>query len=84
MDWSPDGLEKALQAVSSHLLDKAAGTAAGTMGWVFLIALKVNMGNALHDAAHVHELWRQEEELGHCIHMLEQEMCGSEEPSASD
>ena len=43
VDWSPDGLEKALQAVSSHLLDKAAGTAAGTMGWVFLIALKVNM-----------------------------------------
>ena len=38
MDWPPDSLEKASQAVSSHLLDKAAGTAAGTMGWIFLLS----------------------------------------------
>lgn len=52
-DGAPTTLEKVLQAVSSHLLDTAAGTAAGTLGWIFLTALKVNMDNALHDAAQV-------------------------------
>ena len=37
VDWPPDSLEKVSQAVSSHLLDKAAGTAAGTTGWIFLL-----------------------------------------------
>ena len=51
VDWSPHSLEKALQVVNSHLLDRAALTATGTMGWTFLIALKVNMDSDLHDAA---------------------------------
>ena len=46
-DWevagsSPDSIEKALQVVSSRLSDKVAWTAAGTMGWIFLTALKAN------------------------------------------
>ena len=37
VDWPPDSLQKASQAVSSHLLDKVAGAAAGIMGWIFLL-----------------------------------------------
>ena len=70
---SPDSLEKVLQVVSSRLLDKTVSMAAGTMGWIFLTALKAKTDCALHDAVQVRELHRQEEELELCIHMLEQE-----------
>lgn len=70
---SPDSLEKALQVVSSRLLDKTVSTAAGTVGWIFLTALKAKMDCARHDAVQVRELHRQEGELELCIHMLEQE-----------
>ena len=56
-------IESALQAVSSHLQNKAAQTATGTLGWVFLTDLKANMDSAPCDAAPVHKLQRQEEEL---------------------
>ena len=54
-DWevvkrSPDNLEKVLQVMSSHLLDKTVSTAAGTVAWIFLTALKAKMDCALHDA----------------------------------
>ena len=39
VDGSLDSTEKALEAVSSHLLNKAAWTATGTVGWIFLTAL---------------------------------------------
>lgn len=52
-DGSPTTLEKVLQAVRSCLPDTVAGTATGTLGWIFLTALKVNTDNALHDAAQV-------------------------------
>ena len=46
-DWkavdSPDSIEKALEAVSFHLLNKAAQTATDTVGRIGLTALKVNM-----------------------------------------
>ena len=46
-DWeavgSPDSIEKLLEAVSFHLLNKAAQTAAGSVGWIGLTALKANM-----------------------------------------
>ena len=61
VDWSPDSLEKVLQGVNSHLLDRVAHTAAGTRGWMFLIALMVNMDSELHDTAQGHTLQRQEE-----------------------
>lgn len=83
VDGSPDSIEKASQAVTSHLQDGAAWTVAGTMGWIFLTALKVNMDSALRDAAQVCKLLRWEEELEQRIHMLEQEMHGPEEPSTS-
>ena len=70
---SPDSLEKVLQVVSSRLLDKTVSMAAGTMGWIFLTALKAKTDCALHDAVQVRELHRQEEELELCMHMLEQE-----------
>lgn len=50
VDTSPDGTEKVLQVVSSHLPNKVARSITGTTGWVFLIALKANMDSALHDA----------------------------------
>ena len=49
--------------VSSHLLNKVAQTAAGTMGWIFLTALKANMDSALHDATAVYNVQRCLEEL---------------------
>ena len=66
VDGLSDSLEKTLQAVSSHLPNKVVQTAAGTTEWIFLTALKVNMDSALHDAAQVHEL--QREQLQQCIH----------------
>ena len=89
-DWevvgsSPDSIEKALQVVSSHLPDKVAWIAAGTVGWIFLPALKANMDSALCDATQVCQLQRLEEELEPCMCMLKQEVHGlKEEPSASD
>ena len=51
-DWeamgsSLDSTEKALQVVSSHLLDKVAWASAGAVSWIFLTTLKVNMDGAL-------------------------------------
>lgn len=43
VDGSQDSIEKVLEAVSSPLPNKAALTAAGSMGWIFLTALKVNI-----------------------------------------
>ena len=63
VDCSLGSTESTLQAVSSHLPNKTAQTAAGTMGRVFLTDLKANMDSALCDAASVHKLQRQEEEL---------------------
>lgn len=81
VDRSLDSTEKALQVVSSRLPEKvASATATGTMGWMFLIALKAYMESALHDGVQVHKLQRWEEELE--PHTLEQEMCGLDEPSA--
>lgn len=54
---------------SSHLPNRAAQTAAGTVGWIFLTALKVNMNNALCDAALVCNV---QEELEQRILALEQ------------
>ena len=72
-DWevvkrSPDNLEKVLQVMSSHLLDKTVSTAAGTVAWIFLTALKAKMDCALHDAVQGRELHRQEEGLEPWIH----------------
>ena len=57
-DWeevggSLDSTGKAFQVVSSHLLNKAAWTATGTVGWIFLTALNANMDGALRDATPV-------------------------------
>ena len=40
VDGSLDSTEKMLEAVSSRLPNKAAQIAAGTMGWIFLTALR--------------------------------------------
>ena len=37
VDSSPDSIEKALQTGSSHLTNKVAWTAAGTVVWIFLM-----------------------------------------------
>lgn len=47
MDGSPASTEKVLQEMSSHLPDKVAWTAAGTVGCLFLTALKANMDSAM-------------------------------------
>ena len=73
-----------LQMVSSHLPNKVAWTATGTVGWISLTALKVNMDLALCDATLVHNVQRCLEELEQCTVALEQEPCGPEEPSYSD
>ena len=67
-DWeavggSLDSPEKALQVVGSRLPDKVARPGTGTVGWIFLTALKADMDSALRDAVQVHELQRWEEEL---------------------
>lgn len=84
VDGSQDSIEKVLEAVSSPLPNKAALTAAGSVGWIFLTALKVNMDQALHDAEQVCNVQRCLEELAQCIVVLEQEPCDPEEPSISD
>ena len=50
MDSSADSIEKALQALSSCLLNKVVWTAAGTVGWIFLTAPIVNIDLALCNA----------------------------------
>ena len=62
-DGSPDSTEKALQVVSSSLPNKAARTSAGTVRWILLTALKVNVDCALCDAALVCNVERHLEEL---------------------
>ena len=70
--FSWHGLQwKMLQMVSSHLPNKAAQTATGTVGWIFLTALKVNMDLVLCDATPVHNVQRCLEELEQCIVALE-------------
>ena len=88
-DWeamgsSLDSTEKALQVVSSHLLDKVAWTSAGAVSWIFLTTLRVNMDGALRDAVLVHDVQGCLEELEQCTLALEQEPRGPEEPSISD
>ena len=83
VDTSRDGTEKVLQVVSSRFPNKAARSVSGTMGWVFLIALKANMDIALHDAPG-HSVQRRLEELEQHILVLGQEPCGPGEPSISD
>ena len=67
--------------VSSHLLNKVAQTAAGTMGWIFLTALKANMDSAHHDATRACNVQRCLEEPEQWILTLEQEPHGPEDPS---
>ena len=55
MEGSLESIEKAFQGVNSHLQDKAACTATGSVGWIFLTALKANMDS---DAVQVRELQR--------------------------
>ena len=72
VDGSLDSIEKMLEVVSSRLPNKAAQIAAGTMGWIFLTALKVNMDSALHDAMPVLNVQR-------CLEELEQHIFASEQ-----
>ena len=58
VDGSPDSVEKVLQAVRSHLLNKVAGTATGSVEWIFLTPLKANMNSAVCDAAPVPSVQR--------------------------
>lgn len=51
VDRSPDSIDKVLQAVNSHLLNKVSWTETGTVAWIFLSALKVNMDSTLQHAA---------------------------------
>lgn len=53
VDGSPDSIENVSQAVSSHLQDGVAWTAAGPVGWIFLTALQVNMDSVLCHATQV-------------------------------
>ena len=71
VDRSLDSTEKALQVVSSHLPDKVAWIAAGTVGWIFLPALKANMDSALCIALLICNVQRDLEELQQCILVLE-------------
>ena len=52
-----------LEVVSSRLPNKVAQIATGTMGWIFLIALKANMDSALCDAMSEHSVQRSLGEL---------------------
>ena len=81
MDISPDSIEKALQMVSYHLPNKASWTSAGTVGWIFLTALRANLDSAPCSAALVHNVQRGLEE---CVLALKQELHGPEDPSISD
>ena len=84
VDSSPDSFEKALQAVSSRLPNKAAQTAAGSVGWIFVTALKVNMDNVLSDPTLVCSVQGCSEGLQQHTLALEQEPRGTEEPTISD
>ena len=66
-DRSPDNTEKALEVVSSCFPNKAAWTAARTVGWIFLTALKENMDSALHNVMPGRNRQRCLEELEQCI-----------------
>ena len=84
-DWEVvDGLlastEKALQAVSSLLLHRLPGT----VGWIFLTALKANMDSALSDAVLGCSAQRGLKGPEHRTLALKQELRGPEEPSISD
>ena len=70
--------------MSSHLTNKVAWTAAGTMVLIFLTALKANMDSALCDASPVLNVQGCLEELEQCILALEQEPHSPEEPNISD
>ena len=63
VDGSLDSIEKMLEVVSSRLPNKVAQIATGTMGWIFLTALKANMDSALCDAMSEHSVQRSLEEL---------------------
>ena len=63
VDGSLDSIEKMLEVVSSRLPNKVAQIATGTMGWIFLTALKANMDSALCDAMSEHSVQRTLEEL---------------------
>ena len=82
VDGSQDSLEKVLEAVSSPLPNKAALIAAGTVGWIFLTALKVNIGSALCDATLVCNVQRHSEELEQRILALEQELVALKNPAS--
>lgn len=64
VDSSPDSVEKVLQAVCSHLLNKVAGTATGSVEWIFLTPLKANMNSVVCDAALEHSMQRCLEDAG--------------------
>ena len=78
VDGPPENTERALQAVGSHLLNKVARTAAGTMGWIFPTALMANVDSALCDAKPVCHVQRHLEEAEQHIPALEQELHGFE------
>lgn len=78
VDRPPDSIEKMLQVVSSRLPNKAAWTAAGMVGWIFLTALKTDTDGTLRDAVPAHNLQRRLEELEQGILTLEQEPRGPE------
>lgn len=73
-----------MKVMSSHLLSKAAYTSVGTVGWIFLTALKANMGSDLRDAKPMSNVKGRLEELEQCILVLEQEPCDPEEAGISD
>ena len=74
---SLDSTDEALQAVSSHLLNKVSWTAAGTVAWILLSALTMNTDSTLQDAALAHYVQRY---LG----KLEQEPSISDSEALSD
>ena len=84
VDGSLENIEKVLRAVSSHLPDKVAWTAAGTVGQIFQTSLKVNMDSALCETKQACDVQRCLEELEKRTLTLEQEPCGPEEPSVSE
>ena len=67
--------------VSYHLPNKASWTSAGTVGWIFLTALRANLDSAPCSAALVRNVQRGLEE---CVLALKQELHGPEDPSISD
>lgn len=83
MNGSLDSTEKSLEAVSSHLLNKVAEIAAGTVGWIFMTALKMNINSVFHDTMLVPDVQKHLEELQQHIFALEQEPHGLEEPIIS-